>query len=193
MRTYNSASMGKTDPTADLQAAAQIASKLVLGRAHIVGRWDEQDTNSPSPNGGRTPSSTFPSVPFGAGTILASYLGGRWGRVNFLAVSSSTFAQAVSMWTPWIWTVCFWFHPSGRTFPVSDCKSPAEGFRKLHSRDEQMGEVPRKGQKWGRRGQGVASVNVLPRPGGRRDSNQRLYGMDLAVKGLFPEDEKKLE
>jgi len=159
----------------------QVASELVPA-ASIVGD-DEQDTIllRKMSEDAKQYISSFPWCE----TIRDSYFGGGVGgifAVFFFHISSNRFDVA-----PWIWIVVGDI-PSAY-LPITDCESPAEVFRSYIRGMNRWVELARKGQN-GTPEQGVPPVNVPATPEWAERLNQKLYGLTLAVKPFFEDEEE---
>ena len=118
-------------------------------------------------------------------TILSSYFGGGVGGI--FAVFFFHIRPSRSDVAPWIWIVVGDI-PSAY-LPVTDCESPAEVFRSYLRGMSRWVELARKGQN-GTPEQGVPPVNVPATPEWAETLHQKLYGLTLAVKPFFEDEEE---
>src|SRR5882757_9396327 len=171
-----------TDPTPDFKGA-QIASKLVLA-GDIVGD-DEQDTIllRKMSEDAKQYISSFRWCE----TILSSYFGGGVGGI--FAVFFFHIRPSHSDVAPWIWIVVGDI-PSAY-LPVTDCESPAEVLRSYLRGMNRWVELARKGQN-GTPDQGVPPVRVPATPEWAERLNKKLYGLTIAVKPFFEDEEEYL-
>jgi hypothetical protein len=169
-----------TDPTPEIMGT-QIASELVPV-VNIVG-GDEQDTVllRKMSEDAKEYISSFTWCE----TILSSHFGGGVGGI--FAVFFFHIRPSRSDVDPWIWIVVGDI-PSAY-LPVSDCESPTEVFRTYIRGMNRWVELARKGQS-GTPEQGVPPVNVPATPEWAEKLNQRLYGLTLAVKPFFEDEEE---
>ncbi len=171
-----------TDTTPELKGT-QIASELVPA-ARIVGD-DEQDTVllRKMSEDAKQYISSFRWCE----TILSSYFGGGVGGI--FAVFFFHIRPSGSDVAPWIWIVVGDI-PSAY-LPVTDCESPAEVFRSYLRGMNRWVELARKGQN-GTPEQGVPPVKVPATPEWAERLNKKLYGLTIAVKPFFEDEEEHL-
>jgi hypothetical protein len=116
---------------------------------------------------------------------LASYFGGGVGGI--FAIFFLQIRPNRADVDPWIWIVVGDI-PSAY-LPISDCDSPSEVFRSYVRGMNKWVELTRKGQT-GTPEQGVPPVKVPATPEWAEKLNQKLYGLTLAVKPFFEDEEQ---
>lgn len=118
-------------------------------------------------------------------TILSSYFGGGVGGI--FAVFYFHIRPARPGVDSWMWVVVGDIPPA--YLPLADCRSPADVFRTYIRGMSRWVELARKGQ-GGTPEQGVPPVNVPPTPEWAEKLNQKLYGLMLAVKPFFENEDE---
>jgi hypothetical protein len=119
--------------------------------------------------------------------VLNSYFGGGVGgifAVFFFHIQPSR--RGIS---PWIWIMVGDIPPA--YLPLDDCHSPAEAFKTYILAMSNWVEFARKGRTGSAR-QGVPPVSVPATPEWAELLNQRLYGLTIAVKPLFQDEEDEV-
>jgi len=120
------------------------------------------------------------------GSVVDSYFAGGVGGI--FAVFFFHIQRSRRGISPWIWIVVGDIPPA--YLPLDDCSSPAEAFRTYLRGMSKWVEFARAG-KTGTPEQGVPPVNVPATPEWAEKLNQRLYGLTIAVQGIFQEEDGK--
>jgi hypothetical protein len=120
------------------------------------------------------------------GSVIDSYFAGGVGgifAVYFFHIQPSR--QGIN---PWIWIMVGDIPPA--YLPLDDCSSPAEAFRTYIRGMSKWVEFARE-SKTGTAAQGVPAVNVPATPEWAERLNQKLYGLTIAVQGVFQDEDEK--
>ncbi len=119
-------------------------------------------------------------------SVVDQYFGGGVGKI--FAVFFFHIRPGRRGVSPWIWIMVGDIPPA--YLPLDDCSSPKEAFRTYIDGMSKWVEFARKG-KTGTAEQGVPPVNVPATPEWAERLNQRLYGLAIAVQGIFQDEDEK--